>query len=139
MNRSLHIPIPAVRALKKLGQGINDAKRRRITINLLFERTALSRTTVLKIENGDPTVSMGRYASCATKTNEKGHTEVVKLLLDAGADPAIKDKDGYIARYFSRKKDIDQLLKNAQKKIDLIRSSTTYDIDSIQKARYYCS
>ena len=64
MKRALNIPIPALRALKKLGQDISDARRRRrITIKLLAERAALSPTTALKIEKGDPSVSMGRYAS----------------------------------------------------------------------------
>lgn len=65
MKASPHVPIPALKALRKLGQDINDARRRRrITIKLLAERAAApSRSKVLKIEKGDPTVSIGRYAS----------------------------------------------------------------------------
>lgn len=64
MKTALTIPIPVLKALKRLGQDLNDARRRRrITINLMAERAALSRATVLKIEKGDPTVSVGRYAS----------------------------------------------------------------------------
>jgi transcriptional regulator with XRE-family HTH domain len=59
-----NVPIPALKALRKLGQDINDARRRRrITIELIAERATLSRATVFKIEKGDPTVSIGRYAS----------------------------------------------------------------------------
>ena len=59
-----NVPIPALKALRKLGQDLNNARRRRrITIELIAERATLSRATVFKIEKGDPTVSIGRYAS----------------------------------------------------------------------------
>jgi transcriptional regulator with XRE-family HTH domain len=59
-----HLPIPVVRALKKLGQDINHARRRRrITLQLIAERADLSRSTVGKIEKGDPTASMGSYGA----------------------------------------------------------------------------
>ena len=57
------IPIPASRALKKLGEDLKNArKRRRITTKLAAERASISRTTLTKIENGDASVSMGAYA-----------------------------------------------------------------------------
>ena len=57
------IPIPVNRALKKLGQDIGDArKRRRIPVRLAAERAAISRVTLAKIEKGDSGVSMGAYA-----------------------------------------------------------------------------
>lgn len=59
-----NLPIPVITALRKVGQDINDARRRRrITIELMAERVGLSRATVGKIEKGDPTTSMGGYAS----------------------------------------------------------------------------
>ena len=59
-----NLPVPVVRALRKLGQDINDARRRRrITIALMAERAGLSRTTIGKIEKGDETSSIGGYAS----------------------------------------------------------------------------
>ncbi|MBF5058812.1 helix-turn-helix domain-containing protein [Candidatus Neptunochlamydia vexilliferae] len=58
------IPIPVMKALRKLGSDINDARRRRtITIALMAERAGISRTTVGKVERGDPTASMGSYAA----------------------------------------------------------------------------
>jgi len=58
-----NIPIPVIRALHKLGQDIKDArKRRRITMSLLAERASISRTTLTKIEKGDPQVSLESYA-----------------------------------------------------------------------------
>lgn len=59
-----HLPLPALHALHKLGQDIKDARRRRrITTALLANRADLSRTTIAKIERGDPTTSIGGYAS----------------------------------------------------------------------------
>jgi transcriptional regulator with XRE-family HTH domain len=57
-------PIPVVRALRKLGNDIRDARRRRrIPTSILAERAAISRTTLHKIENGDGGVGMGSYAT----------------------------------------------------------------------------
>lgn len=56
-------PIPVRRALKKLGQDLCDArKRRRIPMRLAAERASISRTTLSKIEKGDEGVSFGAYA-----------------------------------------------------------------------------
>lgn len=56
-------PIPVKRALKKLGQDLSDArKRRRIPMWLAAERASISRATLSKIERGDEGVSMGAYA-----------------------------------------------------------------------------
>lgn len=58
------IPIPVRRALRKLGSDVRDCRRRRrITTELLAERTSMSRVTLAKIERGDPGVSLGKYAS----------------------------------------------------------------------------
>ena len=58
------LPIPAISALRKLGQDINYARpRRRITLKLMAERAGLSRSTIGKIEKGDPTTSMGSYGA----------------------------------------------------------------------------
>lgn len=59
-----NLPIPATKALRQLGQHINDARRRRrITIELMAQRAGLSRATVGKIEKGDGATSMGGYAA----------------------------------------------------------------------------
>lgn len=59
-----NLPIPVINALRKLGQDINDARRRRrITLKLMAERAGLSRSTIGKIEKGDPTTSMGSYGA----------------------------------------------------------------------------
>ena len=59
-----NLPIPVISALRKLGQDINHARRRRrITLELMAERADLSRSTIGKIEKGDPTTSMGSYSA----------------------------------------------------------------------------
>lgn len=58
------LPVPAVRALHKLGWDIRDArKRRRIPVAILAERVSISRTTLSKVEKGDAGVSAGTYAT----------------------------------------------------------------------------
>lgn len=57
------IPIPVRRALRKLGEDIKDARRRRrIPTSVMAERASISRTTLNKIEQGDPGVSFGNYS-----------------------------------------------------------------------------
>lgn len=58
------LPLPVVRALRRLGQDIRDArKRRRIPMAIMAERASISRFTLTKIERGDASVSMGSYAT----------------------------------------------------------------------------
>lgn len=58
------LPIPVKKALKKLGQDIKDARRRRrIPMALMAQRAFISRMTLTKVEKGDPAVSLGIYAS----------------------------------------------------------------------------
>ena len=59
-----NLPLPVVRALRKLGSDIHDARRRRrIPTKLLAERALISRTTLNKIERGDAGASAGAYAT----------------------------------------------------------------------------
>jgi len=56
------LPLPVVRALRKLGQDIRDARRRRrIPVAVAAERASISKTTWLKVEKGDPGVLAGTY------------------------------------------------------------------------------
>lgn len=60
----INLPIPVINALKKLGQDINNARRRRrITVQLMAQRSGLSKSTINKIERGDPTSSLGSYGA----------------------------------------------------------------------------
>ncbi len=58
------LPLPVKRALSKLGNDIRAARlRRRITATLMAERAFITRTTLGKVEKGDPGASMGIYAT----------------------------------------------------------------------------
>ncbi len=60
----LMVPMPVRRALDKLGQDIRDARlRRRIPTTVMAERASISRTTLNKVEKGDPGVALGNYAN----------------------------------------------------------------------------
>ncbi len=64
MKKQINLPMPALTALRKLGQDISDARRRRrITVELMIERANIAKNTLIRIEKGDPSVSMGQYAS----------------------------------------------------------------------------
>ena len=54
----------AVKALKKMGNDLRDARRRRrISTTTLAERARISRATLYRIEKGDAGVSMSSYAA----------------------------------------------------------------------------
>ena len=61
---SKSLPLPVKRALRKLGSDIVEArKRRRISTMTMAQRAMISRTTLVKVESGDPGVSIGIFAS----------------------------------------------------------------------------
>lgn len=61
---SIVLPLPVRRALRKLGQDIKDARRRRrVPTEVLADRASVSRATLVKIEKGDPSVALGLYAT----------------------------------------------------------------------------
>lgn len=79
------LPIPVRRALKKLGSDISVARRRRgIGTALMAERAFTTRPTLSKVENGDPGVSLGVYASVLFVL---GMTERLAELVDPAHDP----------------------------------------------------
>lgn len=58
------LPLPVQRALRKLGADIRAARlRRRIPTVILAERASISRSTLHKVEKGDPGVSLGIYGT----------------------------------------------------------------------------
>jgi DNA-binding XRE family transcriptional regulator len=57
------LPPTVRRALAKLGTDIATARRKRnLTAVMMAERIGAAKTTYLKVERGDPSVSMGVYA-----------------------------------------------------------------------------
>jgi len=78
------LPIPVRKALRKLGQDIRDARlRRRIPTAIMSQRVLVTRTTLHKVERGNPTVSMGTYG---TALFVLGMTERLAELADARFD-----------------------------------------------------
>lgn len=64
MRKSHPLPLPVKRALTKLGADIRSARlRRRISTSIMSARAFITRTTLLKVERGDPGVSLGTYAT----------------------------------------------------------------------------
>jgi hypothetical protein len=58
------LPLPVKRALAKLGDDIRSARlRRRIPTTIMAARAFVTRTTLRKVERGDPGVSLGTYAT----------------------------------------------------------------------------
>lgn len=84
MTNKSELPIPITKALHKMGQDISDARRRRrITMQLMSERAAISRGTLAKIEKGDPATSFGNYAAVLFVL---GMTNRISDLVDANHD-----------------------------------------------------
>lgn len=72
------------RSLKKLGQDLRDARRRRgLTAAVVAERAFTSRPTLSRIEKGDPAVSIGIYAAVLQAL---GLVEGLAALADSSRD-----------------------------------------------------
>lgn len=57
------LPARVRRSLRKLGTDLALARRkRRLTVAMMSERLGFSKSTYVRVEKGDPTVSMGTYA-----------------------------------------------------------------------------
>jgi transcriptional regulator with XRE-family HTH domain len=58
------LPIPVGRTLRLLGADIRAARRRRrLRSAIVAERARISHPTLAKVERGDPSVSLGIYAT----------------------------------------------------------------------------
>lgn len=78
------LPPKLRRALVKLGQDISLArKKRRLTVQMMTERLGVAKPTYLKIEKGDPTVSMAGYAMALFSL---GLADGLGMLADPGHD-----------------------------------------------------
>lgn len=81
---SAALPTPVRRALAQLGGDLSAARRRRrIPVALMAERAFVSRNTITRVERGDPSVSMGIYA---TVLFVLGLSERLAELAPAGRD-----------------------------------------------------
>jgi DNA-binding XRE family transcriptional regulator len=78
------LPLPVARSLRKLGHDIKDARRRRrIPAEIAAQRASISRTTLVKIEKGEPGVAIGNYATVLFML---GMTQRLSDLADAKTD-----------------------------------------------------
>jgi hypothetical protein len=78
------LPLPVLRALRKLGHDIRDARRRRrIPVSIAAQRASISKTTWLKVEKGAPGVLAGTYV---TVLFVLGLVDRVERLADPGTD-----------------------------------------------------
>lgn len=78
------LPPKTRRSLAKLGADIAVARRKRhLTVQMMAERLAVAKSTYLRVEKGDPTVSMGTYAMALFVL---GFGEALGDLLDASKD-----------------------------------------------------
>jgi transcriptional regulator with XRE-family HTH domain len=78
------LPIPAQRTLKKLGEDINRARRRRgLTQQALAERAGAGLNTIKRLEAGDPRMQLHVLARVLHLFGELGR---LSELLDSGQD-----------------------------------------------------
>jgi DNA-binding XRE family transcriptional regulator len=78
------LPVPVKNAMGKLGSDLRDARlRRRIPVALMASRVFISRTTLVKLEKGDPGVAMGTYAAALWAL---GMIDRLRELASAGSD-----------------------------------------------------
>lgn len=62
--RTIHLMPDSEEILVQMGEQIKLARlRRNITMMMVAERANISRSTVTKVEKGDPTVAIGTYAA----------------------------------------------------------------------------
>ena len=80
----LPLPLPVSRAVTKLGEDINRARRRRsMTQQSLAERIGASVTTIKRMEAGDPRIPLHFLARTLYVF---GEIDRLSLLLDSGQD-----------------------------------------------------
>lgn len=78
------LPARVRRSLTKLGADLALARRRRhLTTAMMAERLSVAKSTYLRIEKGDPTVSMGAFAMALFVL---GFEEALDELADARRD-----------------------------------------------------
>ena len=78
------LPVPVRRALRKLGSDLRAARlRRRIPVAVAAERASIGRSTLNRVEKGDPNVAIGIYG---TLLFVLGLVDRIGDLADARAD-----------------------------------------------------
>lgn len=86
MRSSVHDVLPprVKRSLRKFGTDIGLARRKRhLTTAMMSERLGVAKSTYVRVEKGDPTVSMGVYAMALFVL---GFGDALGALVDASHD-----------------------------------------------------
>lgn len=98
------LPPKVLRSLKKLGHDLSIARRRRrLSIDMMTERLCISKATYLRLEKGDPTVSIGVYAMTLYVL---GFGNALNELADAGKDQhGLLLEDEHLPKRIRAKKD----------------------------------
>jgi transcriptional regulator with XRE-family HTH domain len=96
------LPLPVRRGLKKLGEDIALARRRRrISTQSMAERLQVSLKTLQRLEKGDPTVAVGTVATAMlvlselerfTNLLDTAHDDVGLALMDQNLPKRIRSK-----------------------------------------------
>jgi transcriptional regulator with XRE-family HTH domain len=100
------MPTSVERSLRKLGRNIAVArKKRRLTVQMMLERTGLSKGTYARVEAGEATVAIGAYAMCLLTL---GHAHALGDLLDEAKDDVglLLDKERLPKRVRLRKEEM---------------------------------
>jgi len=78
------LPPKVKKSLRALGSDIAVARRKRaLTVAMMLERTGVSKNTYLKVEKGDPTVTLGIYAMALFVL---GYPDMFGKLIDPSRD-----------------------------------------------------
>lgn len=93
MNSKKTILLPKYQKIfEQLGENIKLArKRRKLTTEQVSERAGINRTTLYRIEKGDPTVAMGSYFNVFRVLNL--HYDFSKLAVDDEFGRKLQDLD----------------------------------------------
>ena len=79
--------------LKTMGEHIKMARlRRRLTATLVAERAGISRSTLWKVENGNPSVAVGIYAAVLHALNNMDK-DLLKIAGDDELGRKLQDMD----------------------------------------------
>ena len=97
------LPSAAVSALRKLGSDLATArKRRKESLKIWAQRMRISIPTLVKLEQGNPTVSMGVYATALWLINRQ---HALGQLADPSTDVEALENDVREARARHRRGD----------------------------------
>ena len=97
------LPLPVRRGLKKLGEDIALARRRRrISTQSMAERLQVSLKTLQRLEKGDPTVAVGTVATAMLVLSEL--ERFTNLLDTAGDDVGLTLMDQNLPKRIRSKK-----------------------------------